>query len=187
MIALCGTREDTHLFRIRAALHAADIPAVCVGAEFGFADLMDRLPFVFFSDSASVFAQALIHRVGGEKRIEIPESADDGEIVDIVKHRFFLHFGTDMETQNERGIRFDSRRVFFRAQELHLTNTEYRIVRFLLSGGGTYFTGEEIAAACLASGVGGVAVHICSINAKAKYAHGVPLIETRRFRGYRIK
>lgn len=186
MIALCGRRDDIHMLHVRDVLRAADIPAILVGVEFGFADVIGRVPFVCIAESAAIFAQSLRRDVPPEKNVEIPESAGDDEIVSAVQRQFFLRFGSDMETFHERGIRFDGRRVFFRASELHLTKNEYMIVRLLFHGAGAYFSAEEIAAACLADGVGGVAVHICNINAKAKRAHGVPLIETKRYKGYRI-
>lgn len=187
MIALCGRRDDLHLHRVRDALRTADIPAICVGIEFGFSDVIDRVPLVCFAESASLFADSLARRVPLDKTVVIPHVASDEEIVTLVKRQFFLRFRQDMETVHERGVRFDGRRVFFRAAELHLTKNEYMIVRLLFHGNGAYFTADEIAAACLANGVGGIAVHICNINAKAKRAHGVPLIETKRYKGYRIK
>jgi hypothetical protein len=187
MIALIGTREDTHIYRIRDALREAEIPAIPVGVEFGFEDIIGRMPFVCIAESAAIFAQSLRRDVPPEKIMDIPESFSDDEIVSTVQRQFFLRFGSDMETVHERGIRFDGRRVFFRAAELRLTKNEYMIVRLLFHGGGAYFSAEEIAAACLPDGVGGVAVHICNINVKAKRAHGVPLIETKRYKGYRIK
>lgn len=186
MIALCGRNDDVQLYRVREALRAADIPAILVGIEFGFADVTRRVPLVYFAESAEGFAQSLSRRIRAEKVVKIPESATDGEIVCAVKRQFFLRFGSDMETVHERGIRFDGRRVFFRAAEMHLTKNEYLIVRLLFHGDGAYFTSDEIAAACLADGTGGVAVHICNINAKARRAHGVPLIGTKRYKGYRI-
>lgn len=187
MLALCGRREDTQLYRVRDILRAADIPAICIGIEFGFADVIDRVPLVYFAESAELFADALVRRIPAEKQVIISENTTDEEIVSAVKRQFFLRFGNDMETLHERGIRFDGRRVFFRASEMHLTKNEYMIVRLLFHGNGAYFSAEEIAAACLSDAVGGVAVHICNINAKAKYAHGVALIETKRYKGYRIK
>lgn len=186
MIALCGRRDDLYLQRVRDALRTADIPAICVGIEFGFADMIERLPLVCFAESASSFADSLMRRVPPDKIVAIPNELSDEEIVLAVKRQLFLRFRQDVETVHERGIRFDGRRVFFRAAELHLTKNEYMIVRLLFHGCGAYFTADEIAAACLADAVGGVSVHICNINAKAKQAHGVPLIETKRYKGYRI-
>ncbi len=186
MIALCGRKDDTHIYHVRDVLREADIPAILVWIDFGFTDMIDRVPLVYFAQSSAVFASSLSRCVPPQKSVDVSESATDTEIVSAVKHRFFLRFGCDMEALHERGVRFDGRRVYFRAMDLHLTKTESLIVRLLFHGNGAYFTGEEIAAACLKSGKGGVAVHICNINEKAKYAHGVPLIETKRYKGYRI-
>ncbi len=186
MIALFTARDDLHMLHVRDVLRAADIPAILVGVEYGFADVIARMPFVAIAQSASVFAHSLLRHIPPAKIVDIPESFTDEEIVSAVQRRFFLRFGCDMETVHERGIRFDGRRVFFRAVEMHLTKNEYMIVRFLFQGSGGYFTADEIAAACLADGTGGVAVHICNINGKAKRAHGVPLIETKRYKGYRM-
>ena len=173
MIALCGRADDSFMTRVREVLRAVDIPAIKVGVELGFADVIARVPLVFFSASADAFAASLVRTVPREKILHISDGLSDGEIVDAVKHALFHRLGTDVERVHMDGVRFDGQRVFFRATELHLTKIERLIVRLLLHGEGAYFTAEEIAAACLADSVGGVSVHVSNVNAKAKRAHRI--------------
>lgn len=59
---------------------------------------------------------------------------------------------------------------------LHLTPTEYNIVRALTEQG-SYDPGESAASA---------SVHVCAINKKAQTVGGRRLIRTVRGRGYRL-
>ncbi len=76
------------------------------------------------------------------------------------------------------GVRFCSKRIY-------LTRTEKLIVHMLLMYDRGRVTPELAAAYCMSSpSVSGIRAHICNINAKAKRATGIELIDCRRYEGY---
>ena len=186
MVAIYGQKSDGWIYDWRQALLSAGIPCALVGPPFGFAALADRLIFVLFSSKNDASSIAFQKSLPLEKTLDISPDTSPEALVDFVKLRFFQKFKYDFEYAEGYGIRFTEKRAYFGGHELHLTKTEYRIVRLLFHARGEYFSPEEIIAACFERKGSTVTTHVSNINQKARYMTEMPLIETRRYHGYRI-
>ena len=95
--------------------------------------------------------------------------------------RYGMHYGPVYAEDGDRS--------FFLGKGVPLTGTEKLIVRHLVFSPGIYMTAEEIAAYILADpsdGTSSVSTHVWNVNRKARIVTDLPMIETRRTRGYRF-
>ena len=87
-------------------------------------------------------------------------------------------------------------KTYFYRQILRLTHTEQRILNMLKFAPivsedekPVYYTAEQLAAFCMTRGVqavGSIPVHIANINRKTICITGAPIIDNKRYCGYRI-
>ncbi len=186
MIAIYGKKSDHWVYDARDSLLSSGIPCVLFGPEVGFASMAETLPLILFPSQSDAVADSFRKSISQDRVMDALEPVTGTELVEMVKLRYFQKFGHDYEFATGSCVRFSDRRVFFRGHELCLTKTEYRIVRLLFHAQGQYFSAEEIAAACFEGSGSTVSTHASSINRKARYMTEMPLIETRRYHGYRI-
>ncbi len=186
MVAVYCLRGDAFAQSLRDSFLAVGIPCVLVGPTHGPASVLQKVAFVLFAPSAIEYSEG-VRRKLPEERITLLSGEENAEsAVKEVERAYLRRFGVNYSCAREDGIRFDAGRVYYRGHYLPLTASEYRIVRFLVHCRKKYCFSEEIAAACLADPEGGVTVHICNINSKSRKITLYPLIECRRYSGYRI-
>ena len=186
MVLIYGQRSDILPFELRETLLLEGIPCALVGPEFGFASLVDRVHFVIFTSIPDHAALSFRKNIPLEKVLEIEDEPSVESVVRRVKLCYFQRFGFDFEYAEGAELRFSDKRIYFRGHELHLTKTERLIVRFLFEARDEYFSSDEICAGCFLKKGTTVAGHISAINKKARYMTEIPLILTKRNRGYRI-
>lgn len=186
MVAVYCLKEDAAARHLRDALLSAGIPCALVGLTHGPASIAYKVPFVLFWPSAATYGEGLLRKLPGERILSFSAVGNADTIAMSVSCAYLHRFGEDYISARAVGIRFENERVYFRGHYLPLTATEYRIMRLLFHSRGTYFLAEEIAAACLTDSAGGVAVHVCNINNKARRIALHAVIESKRFSGYRI-
>lgn len=186
MVAVYCLPEDEVAQSLRESLLAAGIPCALVGPTHGPASILYKLPLVVFTPSAEIHGESLRRKLLKNRILSAEEIGDPAYAALAIEHTYLHCFGTDFANAWEDGIRFSEGRVYFRGHFLPLTSAEHRIMRLLFHSRGTYFLTEEIAAACLTDPAAGAAVHICNINNKSRRIALYPVIESRRFSGYRI-
>lgn len=186
MVAVYCLKEDTFAHSLREAFFASGIPCVLAGPTHGPASVLQKMPVVLFLPSAAEYGEGVRRKLPEERTLMLSQIQSPDSIVKMVEQIYCRRFGTDISHVWEDGIRFESARVYYRGHYLPLTAAEYRIVRLLFFCRRKYCLAEEISASCLADPAGGVAVHICNINSKARKITLFPLIECRRHSGYRI-
>lgn len=186
MVAVYCLQEDASAQVLRDVLLAAGIPCALVGPTHGPASIAYKVPFVLFTPAAETYGEGLRRKLPLERILAFSEMEPAEQAPFALETAYLRRFGADYAISQAAGIRFEAERAYFRGHYLPLTSTEYRILRLLFHSRGTYFAAEEIAAACLADPAGGVAVHICNINNKARRTSLHAVIESRRFSGYRV-
>ncbi len=184
MIAIYARRDDDEARAIRAALRREKLPAILVGPESGFCDVCGRLPFVLFTESGRRVGVGFARRLMPRQLLTCPP---DVSLPALVRTQLLTRYSIDMEHLVCGSVRLRGEEILFRGYPLKLTGNEMRIVRQLAVCRDTYFSGEELAGLCLdGGGADAAAVHVCHLNQKSDALCGAPMIECRRFRGYRI-
>ena len=105
------------------------------------------------------------------------------------------HCGTRAERKIGR-VTIREREICFYGKRIPLTRSEQRILTMLGyapmasdTGEAVYYTSSQLAAFCMEKGrqaAGSIPVHIANINRKTTRAAGVPMIDNKRYCGYRI-
>ena len=168
---------------LRRELFDAGIPCALVGPEYGNTTLALRLPFLILSPEDGEMHDTMRQTLPTEN---ILAWSADVPPVPAIWQAYRRRFGE--EELRRGGVRFMRDSVRFRGEPLHLSAHEKRIVFLLTTCADTWFTAEEIAALCLQNGSPSAAsVHICHINAKTRQSVQFPMIESRRYKGYRIR
>lgn len=184
MVALYALRASEKAVKWRKELLEVGIPAVLIGPEYGFASMAERVPFVWIDPDSAPFGNSFRKKIPIHKLISC---APDASAAAAVRTAYLRENGVSLDSLHAHSIRYVTDAVYFRGNMLFLTPDEKRILTLLLVCGGTYFTADEIAAACLNAGKSGAAaVHVCHMNAKAVRGCHVKMIECRRYAGYRI-
>ena len=121
------------------------------------------------------------------------ESTDS--LYDFVLEAITAHLGSLSEHDVARVSTREGNTYFFR-QRILLTRTERRILNMLkfapidpATKAPVYYPAEQLAAFCMPRGaqaVGSIPVHIANINRKTICSVHLPIIENKRFHGYRI-
>jgi len=185
MIAIYAGRANTEARECRKQLLYDGIPCALIGPEYGHADLAMRLPFLTVTEDARDIAESFICSISADKILRFPP---DIPAPIAFRQAYLRRFGTDMDTAHIRDVRFIAGEVLYRGNPVHLTPVEMRILRLLLFCRGEYFHSDEIAALCTEQECAKTAaVHVCAINEKTRRISCQKIIETRRYKGYRIQ
>lgn len=187
MIAIYCLQDEPLPIQIREILFEMGIPAVRIGPECGNVSIAGKVPFVFFTKAALPFGKSVSSRLPSENVRILTGDEEPMEIVSSLRAEYFRRFGQNIDEARGGGFSFAGRQVSFRGHPVRLTNSEYRILRLLFHSRCVFFTAEEIGAACLSAPLGSPRVHICNMNGKSRRVLGRPMIETRRYEGYRVK
>ena len=183
MIAVYVRRRSEWAESLRCTLLDAGIPCALVGPEYGNTTLALRLPFLTLSPEDGEMHDTMRQTLPPESILSWPADVPPVQAVWQAYHR---RFGE--EELRRGGVRFMRDTVRFRGEPLHLSACEMRIVLLLTLCTDICFTAEEIASLCLQSGSASAAVvHICHINTKTQQSVQFPMIESRRYKGYRIR
>ena len=184
MVAIYTRRDSGWGAAVRAGLMQDGIPAILVGDGIRDAEIARRVPYVLIDPGTGEAGERFRSTVPPRRLLCLKDGVSPTEAVCAV---FPRDYGTEFSCFFSRRIRFVQDIVCFRGNPLPFTRNEKRIIRFLLASTGTFFSGDEVAAACLERGSGNaVAVHVCNINAKTMHDVRLKMIDCRRYSGYRI-
>ena len=184
MTAIYARSTSEWAEKTRAELFDAGIPCALVGAEYGNTHLIRRLPFVIPAPDCGDMNDRLLKDLPADG---ILTWSSEVPAIVAVREAYRRRIGTEPETLHRCGVRISGENIRFRGELIRLTANEKRILFLFLTCPGLYFTAEETAVLCLRDAHGNAAaVHICNLNAKTIKAANAPLIECRRYKGYRI-
>ncbi len=186
MIAIYCLQSEEEQASVRQNLLLEGIPAVLCGPDRENNSMIEKMPFVYFTKAALVFGRRLKEKLSPASLIELSEDASPLSLVAAVQNAYRYQSGQDYWEGFAKNIRFFGWDVFYRGSLMGFTQSEYRILRLLFHSRDVYFTAEEIEAACLVAKLGSASVHICNMNRKARDATGRPIVETKRYKGYRL-
>ena len=100
-------------------------------------------------------------------------------------HKIDMNYLDDYISRKHLRLYPDTREVVFLCYKMHVTETEYEILKAMLSTRKKWFCAKDISAM-----LGGkiseqsIANHICNINSKAKHLGGRKLIKNMVQKGY---